>query len=104
LRAERLRVPDAVGDESETVPVEAQVVEAAARTAVRIVLAVDRLRLDDVGADAEQAELVAPARERDAPPGSRPPEEHEADVARRPAACDGDGHRLPRAYSLVRAR
>ena len=53
------------------VPVVAGVVEPARRTAVRVVLAVDRLRAHEVAAGAEQPQLVAAVRERDPPPASR---------------------------------
>src|SRR5207247_5497984 len=92
LGPEGFRVPASGDDEADAVPVEAEVVEARGRAAVRIVLAVNRLGRDDVSADAEQPELVAVPRKRDPPASRGRPEDDEADVSRRPPArdCDGD--------------
>src|SRR5205823_1073294 len=75
------------------VPVEAAVVEAGGRAAVRVVLAVDGRRLDEVAADPEEPHLVDvedPERER--PAARSLPEHSPRDVAGGAAAEDGRGH------------
>src|SRR5438128_11059887 len=89
---ERLRVVHADAGEPRPVPMPARVVEAPGRAAIRVVLPVDRLRADEVAVHAVEAELVAGPDERDLPARAHPPEDDEADVARRTAAGDRDRH------------
>src|SRR5712692_9064347 len=89
---ERLRVVRAHAGEPRPVPMPARVVEAARRTAIGVVLPVDRLRADEVAVHAIEAELVAGPDERDLPARAHPPEDDEADVARRAAAGERDRH------------
>src|SRR3954447_4998686 len=103
LRSEGLRVPGASDHELPAVPVEAPVVEAAGRAAVRVFLPVDRLRLDEVAAEPREAEFVAPAREGDHPARWNPAEDDVPDVAGRTAARDRRGDVRPAVAREVEA-
>src|SRR2546423_6615782 len=82
-------VPALRDDEAGPVPVEAAVIEAAARAAVRIVLPVDGRRLDQIGSHPEETELVALELLQRWDPAARALSEHDPrDVARGAAAED----------------
>src|SRR2546421_6994192 len=86
-------VPALRDDEAGPVPVEAAMVEPAARAAVRIVLPVDGRRLDEIASDPEETELVAPELlQRQHPAASALSEHDPRDVAGRAAAEDRRGH------------
>jgi hypothetical protein len=70
---------------------------AAARAAVRVVLLVDRVGLDDVGALPHEPELVAAADQRELPRLPARDVDRPVDVAGGAAALDRDDHRLPAA-------
>src|SRR3954469_2145423 len=85
-------VPAPCDGESPPVPVEAPVVEPASGAAVRIVLPVHRLCLDEIAAcSLAQALVPARVRSREPPAAARPRERGPGDVAGGAAARERDG-------------